>query len=123
MGFKSGAYAKVWDVRPNSKTGKSTSVRISVSRKEEEGKYIEEFSGYATFIATAHKLAAGLKIGDRIKLGDVDVVSSFNRDTGERKTYFKVFSYEPADGPQSAKKAAGNTLDAIADGLPDDFPA
>jgi len=119
MGFKTGAYAKVWDVKPNS-SGKSTSVRLSISRKVGEGQYEEEFSGYAAFIATANLQAAGLKSGDRIRLGDVDVASRYDREKRERFFSFKVFSFEMADG----QRAAPNPLDAVADGdLPDDFPA
>jgi len=107
-------------VKPNS-SGKSTSVRLSISRKIGEGQYEEDFSGYAAFIATANTQAARLKAGDRIKLGDVDVSSRYDREKRERAFFFKVFSYAPADGPS---KSAGNPLDAVEDGgLPDDFPA
>jgi len=68
--------------------------------------------------------AASLKAGDRIKLGDLDVSSSYNREKRERAFFFKVFSYEPADGPQATPRNTGSPLDAVEDGgLPDDFPA
>ena len=123
MGFRQGAYAKVWEVKPNS-SGRSTSVRLSISKKIGEGQYEEDFSGYATFIATANTQAAKLKADDRIKLGDVDVSSRYDREKRERSFFFKVFSYEPTDGPQTTPRNTGNPLDAIEDGgLPDDFPA
>jgi len=123
MGFRQGAYAKVWEVKPRP-GGKTTSVRLSVSRKVGEGQYEEDFSGYVTFIATAHSRAASLKTGDRIKLGDVDVSSKYYPEKKERAFYFKVFSYEPADGPQTVPRNTGSSLDVIEDGgLPDDFPA
>ena len=123
MGFKTGAYAKVWEVKPNS-SGKSTSVRLSISKKAGEGQYEEEFSGYAAFIATANLQAGGLKTGDRIRLGDVDVSSRYDREKRERFFSFKVFSFEMADGQRAAPRDTGNPLDAVADGdLPDDFPA
>jgi len=124
MGFRNGAYAKIWEVKPNP-TGKSTSVRLSVSRKVGDGQYEDDFSGYASFIATANDRAAGLKKGDRIKLGDVDVSSRYNQEKKERSFSFKVFSFELADGhPGAASKKQGSSLDAVEDGeLPDDFPA
>jgi len=123
MGFRTGAYAKVWEVKPNP-SGRSTSVRLSVSRKASEGHYEEDFSGFASFIATANDRAAGLKAGDRIKLGDVEVSSRYDREKGERFFNFKVFSFEPADGQQGTAKKQGSALDAIEEGdLPDDFPA
>jgi len=124
MGFRKDAFAKVWEVKPNN-GGKSTSVRLSISRKVAEGQYEEDFSGYVIFIATANTRAAALKKNDRIKLGDVDVSSKYNPANKERTFSFKVFSFEMADGtPQGTTKKKGNTLDAIEDGeLPDDFPA
>jgi len=122
MGFRNGAYAKIWEVKPNP-SGKSTSVRLSVSRKVSEGQYEEDFSGYVSFIATANDRAAGLKKGDRVKLGDVDVSSKYNAEKRERTFSFKVFSFEPTDDQQGSAKQSSN-LDAIEDGdLPDDFPA
>ena len=123
MGFRNGAYAKVWEIKPHP-SGKSTSVRLSVSRKVGDGQYEEDFSGYAAFIATANDRAATLKTGDRIKLGDVDVSSKYNPEKRERYFNFKVFTFEPADGTQGTSKKKGSTLDAVEDGeLPDDFPA
>lgn len=123
MGFREGAFAKVWEVKPNP-SGKSTSVRLSISKKIAEGQYEEDFSGYVNFIATANKMAATLEKGDRIKLGGVDVSSNYNRTTKERTVSFKVFSFEMADGSQGAPKGRSNPLDAVEEGdLPDDFPA
>ena len=129
MGFRSDAYAKIWEVKPNT-SGRSTSVRLSISKKVCDGQYEDDFSGWVTFIATANDRAAGLKSGDRIKLGDVDVSSKYNRDKKESAYSFKVFSFEMADGSQGAAKSSGkaknkgSSLDAVEDGdLPDDFPA
>lgn len=45
MGFRTGAFAKVWEVTPMSDT--STKVRISVSRKNKQsGEYEQDFSGF-----------------------------------------------------------------------------
>ena len=123
MGFRKDAFAKIWEVKPNP-SGKSTSVRLSVSRKVAEGQYEEDFSGYVSFIATANNGARSLKKGDRVKLGDVDVSSKYDTAKKERSFSFKVFSFEMADGSQSALKNNGNPLDAVEDGeLPNDFPA
>ena len=129
MGFHEGAFAKVWELKPST-TRKSTSVRLSISKKVEGGQYEDDFSGYVSFIGTANKQAATLKKGDRIKLGGVDVSSQYNADKRERSYSFKVFSYEMADGPQGTAKSSGaaknrgSLLDAVEDGeLPDDFPA
>ena len=68
MGFRTGAYAKVWEVTPMSDT--STKVRMSISRKNKQsGEYEQDFSGFVLAIGTAAaKKAAGLKEGDIITL-------------------------------------------------------
>ena len=80
MGFRTGAYAKIWEVTPMSDT--STKVRLSVSRKNKQtNEYEQDFSGFVLAIGTAAaKKAACLKEGERIKLGDVDESSSQTTD-------------------------------------------
>ena len=105
MGFRTGAYAKVWEVTPMSDT--STKVRMSVSRKNKQsGEYEQDFSGFVLAIGTAaaHK-AAGLKEGDRIKLGDVDVSTKYDREKKVTYTNFKMFSFE-TDGESSSSRPA-----------------
>ena len=64
MGFRTGAYAKIWEVTPMSDT--STKVRLSVSRKNKQtNEYEQDFSGFVLAIGTAAaKKAACLKEGD-----------------------------------------------------------
>ena len=80
MGFRTGAFAKVWEVTPMSDT--STKVRMSISRKNKQsGEYEQDFSGFVLAIGTAAaKKAAGLKEGNRIKLGDVDVTTKYDKE-------------------------------------------
>lgn len=94
MGFRTGVYAKVWEVTPIYET--STKCRISISRKKKDSdEYEEEFSGYVLFIGTAAaKKAACLKVGARIKLGDVDVTSKYDKEKKQTFYSFKCFSFE-----------------------------
>lgn len=103
MGFRTGSYAKVWAVEPKSDT--NTTVRLSISRKNKQtGEYEEDFSGFVAFVGTvAAKKAACLKEGARIKLGDVDAKSKYDKE--QKKTYynFKCFSFEiEGDAPVAA---------------------
>ena len=68
MGFRTGAYAKIWEVTPMSDT--STKVRLSVSRKNKQtNEYEQDFSGFVLAIGTAAaKKAACLKEGERIMI-------------------------------------------------------
>lgn len=94
MGFRTGSYAKVWAVEP--KTDTNTKVRLSISRKNKQtGEYEQDFSGFVLFVGTlAAKKAACLKEGDRIKLGDVDVTTSYNSEKKVTYTNFKCFDFE-----------------------------
>lgn len=108
MGFRTGAYAKIWKVEPFSDT--STKLRISISRKNKQsGEYEQDFSGFVSAIGTAAaKKAACLKEGDKIKLGDVDVTTSYNKDKNITYTNYKIFSFE-VDNSDSPAPKANNT--------------
>jgi len=98
MGFRTGAYAKIWEVSPMSDT--STKVRMSVSRKNKQtGEYEQDFSGFVLCIGTAAaKKAAQLREGSRIKIGDCDVTTKYDEQKKITYTNFKMFSFEDADG-------------------------
>ena len=52
MGFRTGAHAKVWDVKP--KSDHITDLRISTSFKNKKtDQWEEEFSGFVTVFGTA----------------------------------------------------------------------
>lgn len=97
MGFRVGAYAKVWEIEGSSDT--MTKCRLSISVKNKQtGDYVQEFSGYVAFVGTAcARQALTLKEGDRIKLGDCDLVTKYDKE--KKKTYynFKIFSFEKMD--------------------------
>lgn len=103
MGFRSNSYAKVWSVEPISDV--NTKLRISISRKNRQtNEYEQDFSGFVSCIGTATaKRAASLKEGDKIKLGDVDVSTRYDKDKGVQYTNFKVFSFEIDNGTPTAK--------------------
>lgn len=99
MGFKNGAYAKVWEVVPPQEGKKTYRVRLSISRKDKlSGEYEQDFSGYVSFIGKAAALAKEkLTKGSRVKLLETDVASAYNKEKKEAAYYFKVFDAELAD--------------------------
>ena len=115
MGFRKDAYAKVWDVKPVSNA--QTQLRISISHKNRQTEeYEEDFSGFIKCFGTAvAKKAANLSKGARIKLGDVDTCSWYNKDTKETKYSFKCFSFEVADSNASSSQAAAQSVESITD--------
>lgn len=94
MGFRNGAYAKVWSIEQVSPM--NTKLRISVSRKDKKtDKYVQDFSGFVNCIgADCAKKAMNLSEGARIKLGDVDVSTTYNEEKKTTYTSFKIFSFE-----------------------------
>lgn len=102
MGFRTGAYAKIWEVSPMSDT--STKVRMSVSRKNKQtSEYEQDFSGFVLCIGTAAaKKALQLSEGSRIKIGDCDVTTKYDEQKKITYTNYKMFSFEDADGNSSS---------------------
>ena len=106
MGFRTGAFATVWSVEPGK--GNFTKVRLSTSRKDKEsGEYVQDFSGFCMFIGTANAAASSLHTRDRIKLGDVDVTTTYNKETNKEYVNYRVFSFEPAASDHPAQAGAG----------------
>lgn len=96
MGFRKGAYATVWTVEGVSPT--LTKARVSISRKNKEGIYEQDFSGFVAFIGSAAATKAlGLRERDRIKLGDIDVSNRYDSEAKREYTDYKVFSFDMAD--------------------------
>lgn len=94
MGFRSNTYATVWDVNPVSET--MTKIRLSTSKKDKRsGEYETDFSGFVSFVGAATaKNAAHLKEKDRIKLGDVDVTTKYDKENKVTYTNYTVFNFE-----------------------------
>lgn len=113
MGFRTGAWAKVWEV--DSKSNTWTKGRISISRKNRQtGEYEQDFSGFVDFTGTAAaSKASWLHEGDTIRLGDVDVVRTWNKEQQKEYINYKVFSFDLDDGRPAATSSSpeGNNVD------------
>lgn len=98
MGFRSGAYAKVWDVTPVSDA--CTKIRVSVNKKNKEtGEFEQDFSGFVMCVGTAVAKKASLLTAKQstIKLGDCDVSTRYDKAKDVTYTNFKLFSFEEVD--------------------------
>ena len=104
MGFRTGAYAKVWSIEPKRDT--VTSCRISIAKKNRDtGVYEQEFGGFVSFLGTsAAGKAAKLKEGDSIKLGDIDVTNRYDKENEVTYTNFSCFSFELDNGVQGSSQ-------------------
>jgi hypothetical protein len=107
MGFRTGAFCKVWDVDQIS--DRKVKLRVSISQKQKDGEYLQDFSDFPVCLGSAcANQASRLKRGDVIKLGDVDVSNRYDKE--KKVTYydFKIFSFEKVDshGSSPDNKAA-----------------
>ena len=94
MGFRVGAYAKVWSVE---RFEKYTKVNLSVSRKSRDtGEYETDFSGFVNLIGIAHTNAENLEANDRIKILDCDVTTRYDKKRNEKFTNYTMYNWEPA---------------------------
>ena len=120
MGFRNGSFAKVWEIKPVSE--KKTDLRISISYKDKQtGEYVDDFSGFVSCCGSVPaSKAARLKIGDRIKLGDVDVSRVYNKEKNTNFEYFKVFSFDDAGSTSSSSQSSTIETSVEGDAEPDD---
>lgn len=104
MGLRAGAYATVWSVEQSKFSDKVMQVQLSVSRKNKQtDEYEQEFSGFVSFIGQAASDAKTyLAKGSRIKLVDVDVTNTYNKEKKETKWAAKCFKFERMDGNKSS---------------------
>lgn len=108
MGFRKDAWASVWSVEEG--RGNTMKVRLSTSHKKKDSdEYEQDFSGFCTFIGTAKVKAEKLKPKDRIKLGDVDVTTWYNKEKGVEYVTYKVFDFETAADTEKNNTAPKKT--------------
>lgn len=111
MGFKNNTYATVWEVSPVSDS--CTKVRLTTGKKNKAtGSFETDFSGYVFVVGTAAaSKAARLNVKDRIKLGDTEVTTKYDKAAGKNYTNFKIFGFELAstDSNQSGGGSSGGS--------------
>ena len=118
MGFRTGALASVWEVAPMSDT--STKLKLSISFKNKKtNTYEQDFSGYVLAIGTAAaKKASLLKPGDKIRLGDIDVSTKYDKEKKIMYTNYRVFSFESANNSGNSKPVSESVENAEERSLP-----
>lgn len=113
MGFRNGSYASLFSVAKGS--GNFYDVNLATSKKDRRtGEYATDFRGFVRFVGKAATDIAKLDGRDsknegnhpigRIKLGEVEVTNSYNKEKKVGYTNFVVYTFEETDGSGS-----GNT--------------
>ena len=116
MGFRTGTFAKVWEVKPIS--DKVTQLRISISRKPKgSDEYVQDFSGYGAVIGTAPaKKAVSLVSGDTIQLGDVDVTTTYDKEKKVAYTNYSIYSFSTRSEKNASNPANDPAVVDVQDG-------
>ncbi len=121
MGFRNNSYATVWSVESNSTN--FIKARLSISRKNKDGAYEQDFSGFCTFIGAARAKAEKLRDRDRILLKEVDVSTVYDKTKNREYVNFKVFDFDFANDVQpGSKQTAQKTESNPEDGGGDEAP-
>ncbi len=93
MGFRIGAYAKVWEVNDK---GNYSEAKISISKKNKQtNQYETDFQSKVRLVGQAHNCR--IKANDRIKINACDVSTRYNKETKVTYTNFVIFELETDD--------------------------
>lgn len=123
MGFRTGAYATIWEIKKGN--GNYTDIRLSISKKNKQtNQYETDFSGFVRLIGTAHQNAAALKEKDRIKIGSCDVTNHYDKEKNITYTNFAIFDFEEADSNTNTgqKQTSTDGFMNIPDGIEEELP-
>ncbi len=109
MGFRQGAFAKVWRVEDK---GNYSVAQVSISRKNQEtNAYDVEFqNNFVRLVGTAHEMGKNIQEvqgGTTIKITSCDVTSRYDKEKNKEYTNFVIFGFELPDG--SSAPAQNNT--------------
>lgn len=106
MGFRTGAYAKIWAVKPSS-TGKSMVAEMSTSKKKQDGSYETDWSSkFVTLAGQAAKEVENIEIrssGKLVRIGDCDVTCKWDAEKKIMYTNYVIFSFQKDEGDSKSK--------------------
>lgn len=124
MGFRQGAYAKIWKVENK---GNYHVAQISISRKNKDtGAYDTEWQdSFVRLVGTAHQQIETMDISHNVKIGSCDVTNKYDAQKKTTYTNYVIFNFEDNNNGAAQKPAARPTPQNagfmnIPDGVEDD---
>ena len=134
MGFRSGAYAKVWAVKKGNGNFYEAEMSTSRKAKDRQGNVITENGKtkyetdwaykFTRLVGSAAKQAETIKPGDSVRIGDCEVTNQYSKEKNTTYTNYLIYSFQ-TDGDQStpaptskAKKEALHVPDTDDEELP-----
>jgi len=127
MGFRAGAYAKIWKVEKG--TGNFYVAEMSTSKKakdktgneiKENGKtkYETDWSNkFVRLVGTASKQAETIKDGDSVKIESCEVTNKYDKEKNTTYTNYVVYAF--SDDEQKPKNSEEKQSDANFVNIPD----
>lgn len=104
--FSTGNYAKVWTLE-EPKKGNYIDAQISTSRKDDDGEYYTDFSGFVRLIGDAKKKAKKLEEGDVIIITSCGVTNKYDKKKKTTYVNYLVFDFDtPEDEDDEDDKKA-----------------
>lgn len=108
MGFRQGAYAKVWRVEDK---GNYSVAQVSISRKKDEVYETEFQNNFVRLVGTAHDMSKNIQEvqgGTTIKITSCDVTSRYDKEKNKEYTNFVIFGFEYPENNNSKPNSGGN---------------
>ena len=103
MGFRSGAYAKVWSCSKGN--GNYYVADMSTSRKTQDGGYENDWSNkFVRLVGEAAEQAESINDGDSVRIGSCDVTNHYDKVKQTLYTNYVIFSFMNDDD-----NGSGNT--------------
>lgn len=100
MSFKNNAYATLWNIKDTNSVvrlyNESADINISTQKKNKEGKYERDFSSIVRCVGSAFQKISAVNLGqkDRIKLIEVEVKNSYDKDAKKLYTNYICWDLE-----------------------------
>ena len=88
--FGAGSWAKIWEIKAINE--KYSDIRISTSKKDKDGNYVQDFGGYVRMVGKAHSQMSYLSEGDRFKIERCGVENHY--DKAKKITYYNFVIFE-----------------------------
>lgn len=131
MGFRSGAFAKIWSIEKGNGNYYVADMSTSKKAKDRDGKEIQEngktkyetdwSNKFVRLVGTAAKQAESLKNGDSVKIKSCDVTSKWSKEQNKEFVNYVIFAFDD-DQSDSSKPVAssGDGFMNIPDGVEDE---
>lgn len=128
MGFRSGAYARVWSLEKGN--GNYYVADMSTSKKDANGEYIKDWSNkFVRLVGTAAKKAESLTAPVNIRIGNCEVSNHYDTDRKIMYTNYVIFSFDDDNSSDDTKTNAkqkenvdDETFVTVPEGINEELP-